>query len=123
MNPSSLPIIAVIDDDRASAFALSLLLRDWGYDVIVSGDAVGILKLLNGRILTAIVTDFHLQSGNGVDAGLLIRNHLGSACPVIVVSGSRGGHASRNAWHHDFPLLLKPFEPERLRELLLRLAG
>jgi CheY-like chemotaxis protein len=123
MSAGLLPTIAVIDDDQASAFALSLLLQDWGYEVFVGSDANGILSALDGRPLRAIVTDFHLRAGNGVDAGLVIRKHQASACPVVVISGSRGPEPRSLTRRHAFPLLLKPFDPERLRELLQRLTG
>ncbi len=120
------PLIAVIDDDEASAFALSLLVEDWGYQAVSGTDARTIIDHLDaerGVRLSAIVTDFHLAEGDGVTAIAAIMKHQGRPCPAIVVTGSRGGGAARDAARQGYPVLSKPFEPERLHRLLARLLG
>jgi DNA-binding NtrC family response regulator len=120
-------IVAVIDDDQGSAFALSLLLRDWGYEVVLGSDAdrvvQGLSERYGGGAPSAIIADFHLKGDNGIDAALTVRKSFGSGCPVIIVSGSRGGASARQASSHGFPILLKPFEPEKLRGVLRRLVA
>lgn len=114
-------LIAAIDDDRVGRFALTLLLKDWGYDVVEgdSGDAV--LAALGDRSssLAAIVTDFHLRDGEtGVDVALRLAARAGRPLPTLVITGSFGRKAERDAAPHGFRVLPKPIDPELLRQLV-----
>jgi CheY-like chemotaxis protein len=118
------PLIAVIDDDGAAAFALSLLFEDWGYRAIAGANAEGIVRRLarpEGDELCLIVADFHLTCGDGIAAIQAINRHCGRICPAIVITGSKGGHPARLAARHGFPVLHKPFEPEQLRRLIVEI--
>jgi CheY-like chemotaxis protein len=125
MTDVGMPLVAVIDDDEASAFALSLLLEDWGYEPVTGANADDVIRLLDARKgddLQIIVTDFHLAGGHdGLAVIFAIREHQGRACPAVVITGSKGGRPARNAIEHGFPVLQKPFEPEHLRRCLAKL--
>lgn len=115
------PIIAAIDDDRVGRFALTLLLRDWGYDVVEGENGEDVLAALGDRQahLAAVVTDFHLQDDeNGVGEALTLAEKLGRDLPTLIITGSFGRKAEELAKPHGFRVLSKPVEPELLRQLV-----
>lgn len=123
---SERPIIAAIDDDRVGRFALTLLLQDWGYDVVEGDSFSAVLAALGDRHsrLAAIVTDFHLQDDqNGVSAALALAGELGRELPTLVITGSFGRKAEEVARPHGFRVLSKPIEPELLRQLVTAMVA
>ncbi len=120
------PIIAAIDDDRVGRFALTLLLKDWGYDVVEGDTGNAVLAALGdrGQRLAAIVTDFHLQDGEtGVGVALRVAAEVGRALPTLVITGSFGRKAEVDARPHGFRVLSKPIEPELLRQLVTAMVA
>jgi two-component system, sensor histidine kinase len=118
---SARPLVAAIDDDRVGRFALSLLLKDWGYDVVEGDNGSAVLEALGDRRqrLAAIVTDFHLQDGEtGVGVALRVAAEVGRPLPTLVITGSFGRKAEHDAKPHGFRVLSKPIEPELLRQLV-----
>jgi len=118
---STRPIIAAIDDDRVGRFALTLLLQDWGYEVVEGDSGSTVLAALGDRHarLAAIVTDFHLSEvENGVGVALAVARKLGRTLPTLVITGSFGRKAEDVARPHGFRVLSKPIEPELLRQIV-----
>jgi len=105
----SAPLALIIEDDTASAEALSLILRDWGADVLhAPSDAkLAVFKPQLGQ-LRWIITDFHL--GAGPDGVSLVQG-LTQAAPqarVLVLSGSFHGRATAAAARAGFEVMQKP---------------
>jgi CheY-like chemotaxis protein len=72
-----------------------------------------------GPNLAAIVTDFHLQDGEtGVGVALRLAAQAGRSLPTLVLTGSFGRKAERDATPHGFRVLPKPIDPELLRQLV-----
>lgn len=104
------PLVAILEDDAASAEALAIILHDWGAQVV---HGIGLDKLvaaLGPRLgdVRYIITDFHL--GDGPD-GVSLVSTLASAVPnarVLVLSGSFHGRASAAAAKAGFDVMQKP---------------
>jgi two-component system response regulator DesR len=120
------PLILLLEDDRASAEALQLVLRDWGADVVHGADADDVVSAAGSRAAKAamIITDFHLPSANGVSAAQQLRKRAPRA-QVLVLSGSLNSDAKRAARGAGYAFLPKPAPPreiiawlERQRELV-----
>jgi len=120
---ANLPMIAVIDRDRLTAYGMALLLRDWGYDSVVGVSAADIFERSEGlgRPLAAIVADDRgavagtLDKDGGVEAAALIRLAQRPIPTIMLVSTTvpdDRGIVSR------ILSLPKPVEPNMLRELL-----
>jgi ActR/RegA family two-component response regulator len=109
MSPAK-PLVVIVEDNSSSAEALTLILRDWGADVVhgVSPDAA--LETLGARASKVgwIITDFHL--GPGADGVSLVRT-LAAAAPrarILVLSGSSHGRANAAAVKAGFEIMRKP---------------
>lgn len=109
------PLALIIEDDPGSAEALTLILRDWGADVIhATGwpDLAAYSARLAG--LHWIITDFHL--GAGPD-GVTMVQRLAQMAPkarVLVLSGSFHGRATASAAAAGFEVMQKPARAETI---------
>lgn len=108
------PLIFLLEDDRAAADALTLVLRDWGADVVHGvnvGEVLSICGAHAGRA-AIIITDFHL---GGATNGVALAQELNTHAPqarVLVLSGSTSSEAHRAANEAGFAFLQKPARPQ-----------
>lgn len=110
------PLIAVLEDDNAAADALTIILEDWGAEVVKGAEAQEVITVLGPRLgdVSHIITDFHL--GDGPDGVSLVRA-LASVTPnarVLVLSGSFHGRASAAAARAGFDVMQKPARAEAI---------
>jgi|CXWL01.1.fsa_nt_gi ActR/RegA family two-component response regulator len=104
------PLVVIIEDDDASAEALSFVLRDWGADVVRGQDADAVLSQLGPAAdrVDYIITDFNLGPGpNGVALTQSLIPHAPRA-RVLVLTGSFQGRAASVAAKAGFELMYKP---------------
>lgn len=104
------PLVIIFEDDDASADGLTLILQDWGAEVVRAGAAEAVTDLLGHRVddIACIITDFNLGPGpNGVT---LTRQLLESAprARVLVLSGSFHGKAALSAAAAGYEIMHKP---------------
>lgn len=115
MTAAAKPLALIIEDDAPSAEALSLILSDWGAEVI-SGDSADAIAPLSTHFsrLRWIITDFHL--GTGPDGVSVVRELKPSApcARVLVLSGSFHGRAAVAAQKAGFEVLQKPARAETI---------
>lgn len=82
---SSVPLIAIVDDDEAIREALSDLLLVEGYACQAFDGASSFLSQYEGRSFGCLITDMRMPGMSGLE--LLEHLHrLGSAMPVIVLT-------------------------------------
>ncbi len=107
--PPAKPLALIIEDDPASAEALTLILRDFGAEVMHSSDG-STLTAARARVqdLKWIITDFHL--GTGPDGVSLVKQLKQSApqARVLVLSGSFHGKATTAAQNAGYEVMQKP---------------
>ena len=104
------PLAVIIEDDAAAAEALTLILRDWGADVVHGLTPQSAVETLGPRARGArwIITDFNLGAP-GDSISLLPA--LMSAAPdarVLILSGSLHGRANAEAAAAGFEIMRKP---------------
>lgn len=114
--PSGKPLALIIEDDPGSAEALTLILRDFGAEVIHGASDDMVTQELGGRHaeLRWIITDFHL--GAGPD-GVTLVQRLAKAAPqarVLVLSGSFHGRATAAAARAGLEVMQKPARAEAI---------
>ena len=120
---AALPMIAVIDRDRLTAYGMVLLLRDWGYASVVGVSAADIFGRSEaiGRRLAAIVADDRdappgtANLSDGTEAATLARLAQRPIPTILLVSASVSDNRDADARVLALP---KPVEPNMLRELL-----
>lgn len=116
--------IAVVEDDTVCAALLEQLCRRFGFIPDIYGSAEHFLGANKLPVCVAAVVDFHLPGISGAELVTSIRaSHTNELrIPVIMVSGDPDPsvRASSLASGAD-DLLIKPFAPDELRRLLLRL--
>ncbi len=111
--------VLVVDDNQDAAETLSDLLGLWGYEVrtACSGEA-GMLLSAEFRPDIAIL-DLGLPGIDGCETGRLLAGQNGHAPVLIALSGYGQAEDRERTRAAGFRFhLLKPVEPERLRDLL-----
>lgn len=111
---AALPMIAIIDRDRLTAFGLTLLLRDWGYETVAGATAGEIFGRIEacGAAIAAIVADERAEGGiTGGDEAAALAALARRAIPIVVLGGEDTGI-------RGMAQIPKPLEPIRLRSLL-----
>jgi CheY-like chemotaxis protein len=110
------PLALVLEDDDSAREALALLLGDWGAEVAHGIDGAALVAGLDGRTAQArwLITDYNLgASPNGVAAARLIVQRV-PHIRVLVLTGSVGATAEREAADAGFEILRKPVPPETI---------
>jgi DNA-binding response OmpR family regulator len=120
--------ILVVEDNRMIADAMARVLRGDGYTPTVwhnGTEALGWVQSLNGAkgSIAAAILDIHLPDLHGLLLSSKLRDLLGPAVPIIVVSGDTSMENLRSLPHagatYFFPKPLNPAKLlDRLRECL-----
>lgn len=113
------PLLLVEDDEDVRA-ALSDLLSRWGFDFVAVADApAGLAHLTGGRRFSLVITDQRLPGGmTGLDLLRAARAQLRDPPPGIIITGEMDSPLLREAQQAGFPVLHKPLQAGRLRQLL-----
>jgi DNA-binding response OmpR family regulator len=114
--------VLVIDDDRAVADTLVLVLKFSGYDAVAAYSGEEGLELARQSAYDHLVTDVMMEPINGIQVSLAMRV-ICPNCKVLLISGNeRTSHLLAEAQldGHEFDILAKPVHPsvilDRLRE-------
>jgi DNA-binding response OmpR family regulator len=116
-------MVLIVDDDAVLCDGLSVLLTDHGYRTAVAPTgAAAIDHARRGPPPGAAVVDIHLPDINGLVLSQRLREHLGSAAPIIVLSGDTSMEVLNSLPHMGATYFFgKPVHPETLLERLARL--
>lgn len=112
--------ILVVDDDALIAMNLAAILGDLGHTVIEAFSPRDALDVLSAeRAVDAMITDYLMPGMNGIELAHAARK-LRPGLPVMVSTGyiDLPDDAER-----VFPRLDKPFDEQRLGEMLAALLG
>lgn len=114
--------IWVIDDDPSAREALVELLASWGAEARGAAGAGELLARRPAAPPDAVLVDYALGAGTGLDALSALEGHCG-AVPAAVLTGERGAHVAQAVRARGLPLLHKPAAPVQLRALVTSLVG
>ncbi len=108
------PLVLILENDADSAAALSLLVGDRGYDDL-RGSSLAELPGLAGSLTdcAAIIADFHLHDGTGLEAVAWL-SAQGISAPVLLMTGTLKGKARAAAVKAGHRFLEKPVEPKAI---------
>ncbi len=106
--------LLIVENERATAFALSEGLAEDGYSIKAVASSEAALRFLKGRKCDLIITDVHLPGMNGVE--LLQKLSIRRSIPSIVItaSGSQDAlSAAKKAGAVEF--FSKPFKVDEVK--------
>jgi signal transduction histidine kinase len=113
--------IILIENDPASAEAMTALLERWGCDMVTTtsaNEAIERIGALN-EAPHAIIADLHLDGGrSGIDAVNTIRARIDADVPAIIVTADYSLAAEKEAALYGLEILRKPVKPAEMRSLL-----
>ena len=102
--------VLVVEDDVGVADATAALLSGWGAAVTVAGDVPDAIALLQTGTFDAVLCDFRLPSGSGVEVLQFARDRAsGTLC--ILITGDAPWNIESIAGLEGFPVLRKPVAP------------
>jgi len=116
----------VVDDDEAARAALQGLLAGWGCLTLAARGGTDALAMLaqHDRAPELVICDYHLGSEeNGIDVIRRIQAASECSMPAILVTADGSPEMLRIARYHQYPVLLKPVAPAKLRALLTQLLA
>jgi two-component system phosphate regulon response regulator PhoB len=116
--------ILVIDDDPTAVKLLQLVLGRGGHVVEVAGDVASGKGAARAGGHDLMILDLFLPDGSGLDVLRYLRGELGSAIPVLLLTGQRqeGFPAQAEAAGAN-GCVTKPFRIGDLLAEVARLAG
>jgi Na+/proline symporter/signal transduction histidine kinase len=109
-----------IDNEPAILDGMETLLRGWGCTVIKAPDLDTAVAAINvkGPMPTGLLVDYHLDSGNGLEAIDALRRRLHSEMPAILITADRSPRVRAEARAANIQVLHKPIKPAALRAML-----
>ena len=114
-------VIVVIDDDEAIVDGMRALLEGWGARVITSRDGTDVMAKVQaaGRLPELLIADYRLEGELvGTDLIARLQREIDPEIPAVLVTGSTTPDRVEEAERMGHALLLKPVNPERLKELI-----
>jgi signal transduction histidine kinase len=114
-------LIIVIDDEASIVEGMEVLLSGWGVEVIGSLTGDDVIEAVHAklRMPDIIIADYRLADGVlGTQVVARLREELDPEIPVILITGSTAPEHVSNADVQGYQLLLKPVQPNALRELI-----
>ena len=81
--------ILIVEDDPNIAKALSIRLKNAGYEVSVASDALTGLETAIKKVPDLVLLDISLPAGNGFTVAERIQSLIPTAIPVIFLTASR----------------------------------
>ncbi|MBF0307881.1 MAG: PAS domain S-box protein, partial [Alphaproteobacteria bacterium] len=113
--------VFVIDDEAAVRSSLSMVLENWGYEVLSAASEDEALDVLarHGLPPDVILADYRLQGGStGADVIRNVRRLFSRAIPGIIITGDTAPERLRDAEASGASLLHKPVRPLDLQSAL-----
>jgi Na+/proline symporter/CheY-like chemotaxis protein len=113
-------VVVAIDNDRQIADGMRSLLSAWGCAPVVASsqrDAIAELARIK-RAPDAILADYHLDEGDGVDAIVALRWRFGATVPAALITADRSEDMRARAQAKDVIVINKPLKPATLRAVL-----
>jgi Na+/proline symporter/signal transduction histidine kinase len=112
--------VLCIDNDLAILDGMQTLLGGWGCQVFKAVDLRAAVEMIaQSRVWPdGLLVDYHLDSGNGIDAITELRQRLSADLAAILITADRSPHVRDLARANGIQVLNKPVRPAALRALL-----
>jgi two-component system CheB/CheR fusion protein len=116
--------ILVVEDDPEVRDLLEIFLRDEGHRPVTAPDGPTALEMIAHRALKPdlVFADYNLPHGwNGLELAKRLRQTIGNALPIVILTGDISTDTLRAAAQHDCVLLNKPVKLQDLSATMARL--
>jgi signal transduction histidine kinase len=113
-------VVVAIDNDPLIVDGMRSLISGWGCVVVAASstrDAEAALRDLK-RPPDAILADYHLDDGDGIDAIVALRWRFDPRTPAALITADRSDDMRLRAFQKDVLVLNKPLKPAVLRAML-----
>ena len=117
---SHLTTVLVVEDDPQQAAALGGLLESDGFDVTVSADAASAIAELSRRRFSALITDYDLPSGSGLDVIRVAHQQARRPAAILVTAYGTIPLAVEAMREGAVDVQVKPVDPAALLATLRR---
>ena len=112
--------VLVVDDDAAVRSGMAQLLRNWGCACDTAEWIEEAMELARQRRPDVVICDYRLRERRtGLEAIKALRDLLGEALPVMLITGDTDPVRLREAMASGVPLLHKPVKPDQLHQALV----
>jgi CheY-like chemotaxis protein len=113
-------LVVCIDNEPKILDGMETLLGGWGCGVLKAPDLKSALAAVSESKSApdGLLVDYHLDSGNGIEAITALRWRLSQSLPAILITADRSPHVRIEARERDIQVLNKPLKPAALRALL-----
>ena len=116
--------VLVVEDNFGVANALANVIRKAGFAATACHSGSDALEYLRGANPQAAVLDIHLPDINGLVLAGKLRDRLGDAVPIIIVSGDTSMETIKSLPHVGATYFFsKPVNPNVLVDRLKELVG
>ncbi|WP_027992646.1 hybrid sensor histidine kinase/response regulator [Sinorhizobium meliloti] len=118
--------VICIDNEPKILEGMALLLGGWGCSVTTAESLAACTEMAPGRLGVrpdAIIADYHLGDGTGVEAIAAIRGLWQESIPALMVTADRSPEVRGAAERDGVSLQHKPVRPAALRAWLTQLAA
>ncbi|WP_419951325.1 hybrid sensor histidine kinase/response regulator [Methylobacterium sp.] len=118
--------VLIVENDPATADALTRLLRNWDADVSAHRDLASVGECVSaGRPPPdVLILDYHLDNGAcGLDVATYLRGVTRADLPAIVTTADHSAAIEADVARLGAELMHKPIKPAQLRALLTHLLG
>jgi Na+/proline symporter/signal transduction histidine kinase len=111
--------VLCIDNEPKILDGMEALLGGWGCTVLKAADLPAARALLSaGEPPVGVLVDYHLDTGNGIDAIRELRQRFGADLNAILITADRSPEVRDDARAENVPVLHKPLKPAALRAII-----
>ena len=112
-NPNKRTVL-LVDDNRDILRYLELHLRNAGLNVLTAENVTDAKRILQRNNLDAVVLDYMLPDGNGVELGVEFLQSRPDLVVTVITGTVLPPEEEALCEEHLFPILRKPFNPDDL---------
>ncbi len=117
--------VLTVDDSKTMRDMVCFTLKNAGYDVIEADDGVNALSTLGDGRVDLVITDINMPNMDGITLVKKLReNPSHRTTPILILTTesddqkkSEGRAAGATGW------IVKPFEPEKLLQVVGKVCG
>ncbi len=110
--------ILVIDNDKMILDAMSCMLSVWECKASLATDYKSAIDALEGTIPDAIISDYRLENGNGIEVIEQLRIYWGKAIKALIITGDISPQMLKKFKDNNVRVYHKPLQAEQLHTLI-----
>jgi CheY-like chemotaxis protein/anti-sigma regulatory factor (Ser/Thr protein kinase) len=120
VSPLNGMVVVAIDNDPRIVEGMKSLLSAWGcVPIAARGPREALAELARERrVPDAVLADYHLDEGDGVDVIVALRWKFGPQLPAALITADRSDEMRLRAFEKDVMVINKPVKPAILRAML-----